>query len=32
VITQTLLTCMLAEQPALPATIRQRLAEEPDVY
>jgi hypothetical protein len=33
VITQTHLTCMLAEQTrALPATIRQRLAEEPDVY
>ena len=33
VITQTQLTCMLAEQThALPATIRQRLAEESDVY
>jgi hypothetical protein len=32
VITQTQLTCMLAGQPALPATIRQRLAGEPDVY
>jgi hypothetical protein len=32
VITQTQLTCMLAGHPALPATIRQRLAGEPDVY
>jgi len=32
VITQTQLTRMLAGQPALPATIRQRLAGEPDVY
>jgi hypothetical protein len=33
VITQTQLTCMLAEQThALPATIRQRLAEESDAY